>query len=102
MPNKDILSWIFDNTNVDPHKPVMENSHPGSFTTNASMDLQIYVDAKRPQRHITKAQGRIIIRKLAAGLHASGVRKGDCVCIHAFNDVSHVHPEQSGLVFVSF
>jgi len=28
-----------------------------------------------------------MIRQLVAGLHAAGLKKGDCVCLHSFNDV---------------
>ncbi|OQV09713.1 hypothetical protein CLAIMM_13805 [Cladophialophora immunda] len=68
IPNKDILSWIFEHEETQPGRP-------------------IYVDAVRPERSINRDQALILIRKLAAGFHATGVRPGDCVCIHAFNDI---------------
>ena len=56
--------------------------------------MKIYVDANRPERSITRNQAFIIIRKLAAGFHAEGIRQGDCVCVHAFNDVGHENPRK--------
>jgi hypothetical protein len=49
---------------------------------------QIYVDAADPTRSISAAEAKSLIRKLASGFHVAGVRHGDCVCVHAFNDVS--------------
>jgi len=68
IPNKDLLSWTFDDSKYDPNKP-------------------IYVDAADPTRSISAAQAKLLIRKLAVGFHAVGVRHGDCVCVHAFNDI---------------
>ena len=49
---------------------------------------QIYIDAVNPTRTISSRQGRVLVRKLVAGLRAAGLQKGDCVCVHSFNDVS--------------
>ncbi|OAL20333.1 hypothetical protein AYO22_09045 [Fonsecaea multimorphosa] len=68
IPNKDILSWMFDEPKFDQEKPV-------------------YIDAIDPSRSISASQARVIIRKLAAGFHAAGVKSGDCVCVHSFNNV---------------
>ncbi|KAL2399759.1 Phenylacetyl-CoA ligase epaB [Exophiala dermatitidis] len=68
IPNKDILSWTFDEQHYDQDKPV-------------------YLDALDPSRSISSRQARGIIRKLIAGFRAAGVAKGDCVCIHSFNDI---------------
>ncbi|KAN0122515.1 amp dependent CoA ligase [Hyaloscypha variabilis] len=68
LPTKDILSWIFD----DPHH---------------DKDEPIYIDAKDPSRTLSSNQARAIIRKLIAGLHAAGLKKGDCICVHSFNDI---------------
>ena len=51
-------------------------------------DSQILVDAHDPERSISCNQARRIVRHLIAGLRAAGVKPGDCVGIHAFNDVS--------------
>jgi acyl-CoA synthetase (AMP-forming)/AMP-acid ligase II len=40
-----------------------------------------------PARSISLAQARTIIRQLIAGLRAWGVKEGDCVAIHSFNDI---------------
>src|SRR5277367_4233246 len=53
------------------------------------MHSQIYIDAVNPSRSISSRQARSIIRKLVAGFHAAGLRKGDCVCLHSFNDIQY-------------
>ncbi|QKX61466.1 uncharacterized protein TRUGW13939_08614 [Talaromyces rugulosus] len=68
LPNKDILSYIFD-------KPAYNQDKP------------IYVDVHKPSRSISCNQARRIIRQLIAGLRAAGVKQGDCVALHSFNDI---------------
>ncbi|OCT52926.1 4-coumarate--CoA ligase-like 7 [Cladophialophora carrionii] len=68
IPNKDICSWIFDEPKYDVNKP-------------------IFVDATNTSRSISHVQARKIIRQLIAGLHKAGVKRGDCVLIHSFNDI---------------
>ncbi|KEF58960.1 uncharacterized protein A1O9_03803 [Exophiala aquamarina CBS 119918] len=68
IPNKDILSWIFDEQKFDVDKP-------------------IYVDAANPSRSISSRQARKLIRQLIAGFRANGAKPGDCICIHSFNDI---------------
>ncbi|KAJ5526555.1 hypothetical protein N7513_010714 [Penicillium frequentans] len=70
LPTKDLLSYIFDDPPYDQNKP-------------------IYIDAKNPRRSISCNQARSTIRKLIAGLRAAGLRKGDCVLIHSFNDINY-------------
>ncbi|KAJ5921644.1 hypothetical protein N7454_009118 [Penicillium verhagenii] len=70
LPTKDLLSFIFDDPPYD-------------------QDLPIYVDAKNPSRSISCNQARVLIRKLIAGLRAAGLRRGDCVLIHSFNDINY-------------
>lgn len=47
----------------------------------------MYIDAAKPERTISNNHARQIIRKLVAGFHAAGLKEGDCVCIHSFNDI---------------
>ncbi|KAL4996697.1 hypothetical protein BDV10DRAFT_171699 [Aspergillus recurvatus] len=68
IPTTDILTYIFANPYYDPKKPV-------------------YVDVSNPSRSVSLAQARTIIRQLIAGLRAWGVKEGDCVAIHSFNDI---------------
>lgn len=68
IPTKDILSWIFDDAKYDP-------------------DDAIYIDGLSPTRSISARQARKLIRQIAAGLHAIGLRPGDCACMHSFNDI---------------
>ncbi|GFF40358.1 putative acyl-coenzyme A synthetase [Aspergillus udagawae] len=67
LPSVDVLSYIFDNT-YDANRPV-------------------YIDVHNPSRSISCAQARNIVRQLIAGLRAWGVKPGDCVAIHSFNDI---------------
>ncbi|KAF2101590.1 amp dependent CoA ligase [Rhizodiscina lignyota] len=68
IPTQDILSWIFDRLPYDP-------------------DKKIYIDASKPERNITASQAKTLIRKGIAGLRAAGLKLGDTVCIHSFNDI---------------
>ncbi|KAH0604902.1 uncharacterized protein H6S33_006570 [Morchella sextelata] len=68
LPTTDLLSWMFDNQPYD-------------------CDKKIYIDASDTTRFITSAIAKNIIRKLAKGLRDAGLNKGDCVLVHAFNDI---------------
>ncbi|KAJ5179077.1 AMP-dependent synthetase/ligase [Penicillium capsulatum] len=70
LPTKDLLSYIFDDPPYDQNEP-------------------IYIDARDPTRSISCNQARDFIRRLIAGLRASGLREGDCVLIHSFNDIHY-------------
>lgn len=70
VPNQDLLSWMFDDPQYDIDKP-------------------IYIDAANPSRSISCRQGKLMARQLAAGFRAAGLKKGDCVCMHAFNDIHY-------------
>lgn len=64
----DLLSWYFDDQRFDENEP-------------------IYIDAANPSNYYSHKSAKKSIRKIAAGLKAIGVRKGDTVCIHSFNSV---------------
>lgn len=68
IPTKDLMSWYFDEPQYDIDKPV-------------------YIDAANPSRAYSHRQAKSAILKVAAGLKAQGLKKGDCVCLHSFNDV---------------
>ncbi|TVY53801.1 Acyl-CoA ligase azaF [Lachnellula cervina] len=70
IPTKDIPSWIFDDPKYDQDEPM-------------------YIDAKDSSRSISLNQARVIVRKLVAGFQAAGLSKGDCVCLHSFNDINY-------------
>ncbi|KAJ5875745.1 uncharacterized protein N7473_013092 [Penicillium subrubescens] len=70
LPTKDLLSYIFDDPPYDQDKP-------------------IYIDVRDPKRSISCNQARTLIRSLIAGMRASGLRQGDCVLIHSFNDINY-------------
>jgi 4-coumarate--CoA ligase len=56
---------------------------------NVDTELQkVYIDAANPDRFITARQGKTIVRQIAAGLQKAGLKKGECVLIASFNDVS--------------
>ena len=65
----DLVSWIFGNSNYD-------------------QDSRLYIDPENSQRSISANEARTIVRKFVAGWKAVGLKPGDCVCVHAFNDVS--------------
>ncbi|KAF1997783.1 acetyl-CoA synthetase-like protein [Amniculicola lignicola CBS 123094] len=68
IPTEDILSWMFDNPKYD-------------------LDSPMYLDAANPSRSISARQGRVLVRKLAAGLRSQGLKKGDAVVVASFNDL---------------
>jgi 4-coumarate--CoA ligase len=68
IATKDILSWYFDDPQFDQDEP-------------------IYIDAADTSRSYSHKQAKESIRKVAAGLKALGLKKGDTVCLHSFNDV---------------
>ncbi|CAF9923812.1 MAG: hypothetical protein HETSPECPRED_005426 [Heterodermia speciosa] len=67
-PSIDLLSYIFENTVDDQDKPVL-------------------IDANDPSRFITARLARSTVRKLIAGLRSEGFERGDCLCLHSFNDI---------------
>ena len=64
----DLVSWIFGNSDYD-------------------QDKKIYIDPENRQRSISAKEARVTVRKFVAGWKAVGLKPGDCVCVHAFNDV---------------
>ncbi|KAH6644879.1 4-coumarate-CoA ligase-like protein [Boeremia exigua] len=68
IPNKDILSWMYD-------EPQFDHSVP------------IYIDAYDASNSISAEQANILIRQLIAGFRQAGVREGDTVLVHAFNSI---------------
>lgn len=68
IPNKDILSWTFDDYKHD-------------------WDDPIYIDALDTKNSISARQAHKLVRQLVAGFQALGVKQGDCVCIHSFNSI---------------
>lgn len=85
-PDIDLLSFVFENGGGDQSKPVIlpmtSNLH-----THRLNNLQVLIDASDASRYVTPRSARKITRQLIAGLRAEGLRPGDCVCIHSFNDV---------------
>ncbi|KAK0508724.1 hypothetical protein JMJ35_009000 [Cladonia borealis] len=67
-PDIDLLSFVFQNGGGGQDKPVL-------------------IDASDASRYVTPRSARKITRQLIAGLRAEGLRPGDCVCIHSFNDI---------------
>lgn len=50
-------------------------------------DKKIYIDASDTTRFITSAIAKSTIRKIGKGLQDAGIKKGDCVLVHSFNDI---------------
>lgn len=68
IPNTDLLTWMIDEPAYDKDKP-------------------IYIDTTDTARSISCRQARALIRRVGAGLRKAGLKPGDCVCLHAFNDI---------------
>ncbi|KIY01138.1 uncharacterized protein Z520_02690 [Fonsecaea multimorphosa CBS 102226] len=68
LPYTDLLSWMFDEVIYDIDRPIL-------------------IDAANTSRTISCRQARSMIQRIAAGLKKTGLQHGDCVCIHAFNDI---------------
>lgn len=51
------------------------------------MNLQIYIDATDPSKAISAAQAKSLIRQLVAGFRSAGIKHGDTVLIHSFNNL---------------
>ena len=85
IPTKDIISWCYNNRSAyDQDKPVRALS---VLDPNTWLIYQIYIDCADPERSISANQAYALIRKLVAGFRQAGLQKGDCVCVHAFNNV---------------
>ena len=68
IPNQDLCSWIFNAPAYDIDKP-------------------IFIDIENTSNHVTARQARSLVRQLCAGFRKAGLKKGDCVTIHAFNSI---------------
>ncbi|KAI9727215.1 MAG: putative NRPS-like protein biosynthetic cluster [Cirrosporium novae-zelandiae] len=68
IPFVDLLSWTLDNLTYDE-------------------DKDIFIDAADDTRRLTARQARTLVRKLVGGLKEIGVKPGDCICLHSFNDI---------------
>jgi hypothetical protein len=53
----------------------------------ASRRTPLYVDAACPSRSLGARQFRTLVRKLVAGFKSAGLRRGDRVLVHLFNNV---------------
>ncbi|KAF2254637.1 4-coumarate-CoA ligase [Trematosphaeria pertusa] len=68
IPTRDVLSWTCDGPSFDQDKP-------------------IYIDATDPSKAISAAQAKSLIRQLVAGFRSAGIKHGDTVLIHSFNNL---------------
>lgn len=68
---------------------IVTNRYAKSSRSVISTDdlVQMYIDARNTERSISNNQAKAIVRKLVAGFHAAGLKRGDCVVLHSFNDV---------------
>ena len=62
-----------------------------SYAFNSQVKLNkrtpLYIDADYPSRSLNATQTRTLVRKLIAGFRDAGLRKGDRVVVHLFNNV---------------
>lgn len=79
----DLVSWIFGNGDYD-------------------QDTKIYIDPENRERSISANEARTYVRKFIAGWKAVGLKSGDCVCVHAFNDVRarNILPSLGSIEFI--
>ncbi|KAK5991639.1 Phenylacetyl-CoA ligase epaB [Cladobotryum mycophilum] len=72
IPTTDLTTWFFhDNPEI------------------SDVNNPIFIDTEEPSRYYTHSTAQNTIRKLVAGLRAHGLRKGECVCVHSFNDIDY-------------
>ncbi|EXJ93290.1 hypothetical protein A1O1_01682 [Capronia coronata CBS 617.96] len=69
IPSTDILSFVF--ANLDQY----DNDKP------------IFIDAADPTNSISARRAFHVTRRLIKGLKDLGLQEGDCVCVHAFNNI---------------
>lgn len=69
ISSRDLLSHIF-------------NNHTETDTSNP-----IYIDAANPSNSLSRAQCRLLVRQLIAGLRHLGVKPGHSVAVHAYNSI---------------
>ncbi|OCT45526.1 hypothetical protein CLCR_01475 [Cladophialophora carrionii] len=50
-------------------------------------DTPIFIDANHPTHRIRAKQALRTVRQLIKGLKALGLKEGECVCLHAFNNI---------------
>ncbi|KAK9427633.1 hypothetical protein V1505DRAFT_27730 [Lipomyces doorenjongii] len=58
-----------------------------TFAHTDDLDRPILVDAAAPWRYLSTRQTVIEIRRVIAGLNALGIKAGDTVLVHSFNDI---------------
>ncbi|KAF2177023.1 acetyl-CoA synthetase-like protein [Zopfia rhizophila CBS 207.26] len=68
IPTKDMLSWACDGPAFDQDKP-------------------LFIDAANDSNSISAAEAKTLIRKLITGFRNAGLKKGDTVLIHSFNNI---------------
>ncbi|KAH3990605.1 acyl-CoA synthetase ACTT5 [Parastagonospora nodorum] len=70
LPEEDLVSFAFGNTDYD-------------------NDKLVYHDAENESRTLSRRQGLSIVQKLVAGFRKAGLQKGDCFAITSFNDIMY-------------
>ncbi len=65
----DLLSFAFDGpVQIDENKP-------------------LYIEADFPSRSLSATQTRVLVRKFIAGFKKAGLKRGDRVVVHLYNNV---------------
>ncbi|KAI1881397.1 hypothetical protein JX265_000223 [Neoarthrinium moseri] len=70
-PFIDVVSFAFDK------QKAFDNGKP------------LYIDAEDPRRSLDYTQTRQLVRRIIAGLRAHGLRKGETVLVHLFNNYAY-------------
>ena len=78
-----------------PARDSRQNAPTGIDLVTFAFDVQreydqnkaLYIDAQQPSRSLNAIQFKVLVRKIVAGLKASGLQKGERVVLHLFNSV---------------
>ena len=81
----DLVSWTFANLEDEDYE----------------QGKKLYINADDPRQSISASEAQIMVRKLVAGFKAVGLRPGDCVCVHAFNNVRTTYFLDRVTIFLS-
>ena len=86
VPTTDLLTWLFANEHLhDPGRLVGSRERQFDQGKKTDRSSQLYIDANNPSRSLTFAQTRTAVRAIINGLHAMGIKRGDCVAVHTYN-----------------
>lgn len=90
IPPTDVLTFAFANLGqYDKNRPVSCLNTGAYKIGNADLGCpaQIFINAKNPSESVSASRAYHIVRQLVTGLKGLGIKEGDCVCLHSYNNV---------------